>query len=124
MSQRSHVANSGSSPIEACSAAWAAPGTSVLARASSTASAVTVHQTAWVGRVRSGNANGSSLITVLDCVLCLRKDTTWLCTLTVPNDIATGPHCSLRTVSVISTSVTDRAWVEYGGLSRCTTAVL
>ena len=27
MSQRSHIANSGSSPIWACSAAWAAPGT-------------------------------------------------------------------------------------------------
>ena len=30
MSQRSQVANSGSSPIEACSAAWAAPGRSAL----------------------------------------------------------------------------------------------
>ena len=31
MSQRSQVANSGSSPIEACSAAWAAPGRSASA---------------------------------------------------------------------------------------------
>ncbi len=49
MSQRSQVANSGSSPIEQCSAAWAAPGRSAVSRpASVRASGGTVHHTAVV----------------------------------------------------------------------------
>ena len=61
MSQRSQVAKSGSSPIEQCSAAWAAPGRSTAARpAASRASSGTVHQTAVVRSVRSGRSSGSS----------------------------------------------------------------
>ena len=59
MSQRSQVANSGSSPMAACSAACAAPGTSGPSAArGTTAGSGSVHQTARVRSVRGGQVEG------------------------------------------------------------------
>ena len=64
MSQRSHVATSGSSPIAACSAAWIAPARS---RADTAARETTVggivHQTAFVSRCCGGSGSGNSSTT-------------------------------------------------------------
>ena len=87
MSHRSQVATSGSSPIEQCSAAWAAPGTSAGGSpASSTTSSGTVHQTATVRSVRSGRSSGSSPITSPPGCRRLRYDTTCWVTSTSPSE--------------------------------------
>ena len=81
MSHRSQVANSGSSPIAACSAACAAPGTSAAASpARSSPAASTVHHTARVRRWRGGRSSGSSPSTSPVIIRRRRNDTTWLVT--------------------------------------------
>ena len=93
MSQRSQVANSGSRPIEACSAAWAAPPRSTPAAVSASAwPAETVHHTARVSRWRGGRSSGVSPSDLAGVVTRRVKLTTWRVTWTSPKRTSAWPQ--------------------------------
>src|SRR4249920_2748639 len=84
-SHRSQIANNGSMPISACSAAWTAPSTSGGATpAAMSTSGESVYQTAWVVSERGGTSRGTISIDsfVEDCLRWYA--TTWFVTSTVP----------------------------------------
>src|SRR5579864_3882875 len=112
MSHRSQVANSGRRPIEACSAACAAPPRSTPAPASlaRTVSA-TVHQIALVSRLRGGRSRGVSPSGAPVSARRLVKQTTWRVTWTSPKLTSASPQAMFRNSPRISTSVTDLAVV-------------
>ena len=113
MSQRSQVANSGSRPIEQCSAAWAAPGRSCSASPDSASTCSgTVHQTAQVRSERSGRSSGSSPITSPPGWRRLRNETTWWDTSTSPNESRQPAQSRCSRSATILMSVTSRADVE------------
>ncbi len=123
MSQRSQVANSGSRPMEACSAACRAPPRiSGLIRASSSWSSVTVHHTARVRRVRGGRSSLASPSTSPVISLRRRYETTWLVTSTEPKQSRAGPQGISVSVSRTEMEVVSRAVVEKGGLASSTSA--
>ena len=126
MSHRSQVAKSGSSPIEACSAACAAPGTSAAASpARSRPASSTVHQTARVRRWRGRQVQRllaehlagdhapaqerDHLVGHLDA--CRRT-------------ASRAPRPACCAVSTTSMSVTSRATVVQSGSARPTTGHL
>ena len=118
MSHRSQVAKSGSSPIEACSAACAEPGTSAVASpARSRPASSTVHQTARVRRWRGGRSSGSSPSTSPVITRRRRNETTWLVTSTVPKDSVTCSQdrvCAVSTTSIVGDVAGDRRPVRLG----------
>ncbi len=113
MSQRSQVANSGSRPIAACSAACAAPGTS--AHSSPTVASRSGHTEYHTARVRSwrgGRSSGSSPSTSPLPRRLRRKDTTCEVTSTTPKCSSTFGQWRPRSESTTRISVTSRAEVE------------
>ena len=112
MSHLSHVATSGSSPIAACSAAWAAPGTfaASMPLAASWAG-LSVHQTARVWSRRGGSPSASSPRISPLPTRRLEKATICDTTSTDPNDKVASPQVWVTSVASTPMSVTSRAVV-------------
>ena len=60
MSQRSHIAHSGSSEMRACSAAWRAPSSFGISSSPSSSAPSGQNQTASVSKVTSGITSGTT----------------------------------------------------------------
>ena len=123
MSQRSQVAISGSSPIEACSAACSAPGMSDGVDSGRRQRARrNVHHTAVVRSCRAGRSSGR--VSITSPVARRRRwyDTTWLVTSTVPRNSPIGPASTTLVTDSTVNDVTSRACVVQSGSSACTSA--
>jgi hypothetical protein len=82
-----------------------------------------VHHTALVASVRRGSSSGCVSMTS-PLGRRRRKEVTWVCTFTGPNDTVTGPHDTDRSVAAMSKALTDCAKVLQPGSPRTTHAVL
>jgi hypothetical protein len=111
-SHLSHVATRGSSPMAACSAAWAVPGSAAaVIRAWSNRRRGRIHQSALVTRVCGGRSSITSSRTSWVEESFRWNPTTWRVTFTSPNNAGTSLIDPWSTMRRTSTSVMSRVCV-------------
>src|SRR5918992_2844108 len=123
-SHRSHVATRGRSPMAACSAACADPGSdAAVTRARAMISSGTAHHTARVTSTWAGRSSGTTSMTSPDRWSFRWYPTTWLVTRTSPKDIGVSASLDSPCVARTSMSVVSRDWVyqsAWEGRTRAT----
>ena len=123
MSQRSHIASSGSTAIWLCSVACSAPSrTSGGSAAGPASSSPSVYQSPWVRKFCSGSSSATMSITSWSLSRLRWKAVTCSVTETAPKVSSTPSARRLRSARSTKTSVSLRAWVYQSPSKGSTTA--